>query len=95
MGEITNGAVILDTPSEIDWFRFMLGWRALSLEVKTGIKTTRGFKATQFFGAYGFKSKRLKPLLAEVQAYIEANAADVPQTVYEAVRIDNSNIGGF
>ena len=86
MGEVTSWGTILDTPLEMDWYRFMLGWSALSLEAKTGMKMTRGFSATRFFAGYGFKAKRLKPLLAEVQAYIEERAADVPPSVYEAMK---------
>lgn len=82
----SSWGTILDTPSEIGWYRFMLGWSALSLEAKTGMKMARGFSAVRFFGAYGFKSKRLKPLLAEVQAYIKEHAADVPPSVYEATK---------
>ena len=89
MGEISkSGSVMLDTPEEIDWFRFMLGYKALHLEARTGMKMTRGFSAVRFFAAYGFKSKRLKPLLEEVEAYLEerARAGQVPDTVFAAMK---------
>jgi hypothetical protein len=73
VGETTEHYTVLDTPEEIDWFRFLTGYRALHLEANTGMKVTRGFSAVRFFKEYGFKSRRLKPLLGEVQAYMDAN----------------------
>ena len=88
MGEVTpTGAVMLDTEEELWWFRFMTGYRALHLEARTGIKMTRGFSAVRFFNEYGFKSKRIKPLLEEVHAYLRAESANggIPKTVFSAV----------
>ena len=86
MGETTRHAVILDTPEEIDWFRFMLGYRALHLEANTGIKMTRRFSAVKFFNGYGFKSKRLKPLLEEVATFLQNNTGSMPPHVLDAVK---------
>ena len=89
MGEVTtNGSVFLDTADEISWFRFMTGYRALHLEARTGMKVTRGFSAVKFFGEYGFKSKKLQPLMEEVKAYLEERSAagEIPQEVFAAVQ---------
>ena len=91
MGEVTpNGAVILDTKNEMAWFRFMTGYRALHLEARTGMKVARGFSAVKFFGEYGFKSKKLKPLMEEVKAYLEEQSAagEIPKEVFAALRND-------
>jgi hypothetical protein len=85
-----SGAVIMDTPDEIAWYRFMTGYRALSMEVHTGMKMTRGFSPVKFFADYGFKAKRIKPLLAEVQAFVkeQGQAGFIPAVVIESITAD-------
>jgi hypothetical protein len=89
MGHVSEYGVTLDTPEEMDWFRFLTGYRGLHLEAKTGMKLTRGFSPIKFFGDMGFKSKRLKPLLEEVKQYVmdQSELGRVPSAVFEAMKI--------
>jgi len=65
--------IILDT--ETGWYLFSVGYRALHTQVHTGGRE-RGFSPVKFFAECGFKAKRLSPLLAEVQAYVQQQAEE-------------------
>ena len=88
MTDRMDNGIMLDTPKDMGWFRFMLGYKALHLEANTGMKMTRGFRPVKFFADYGFKSKRLPKLLQEVQAYIheQAEAGQIPSDVFKALK---------
>ena len=83
-----TGSVVLDTQKEIAWYRFMVGFQALWIEANSGFKVNKRFSPVKFFGKYGFRSKRLKPLLEEVKNFLQEQNAigEIPKEVFTAVQ---------
>lgn len=58
-----NAGGTMVTGEDIDVLRFMMGLRAVAMEVATGMKPTRGFSALAFAAEYGVKARTKKAAL--------------------------------
>lgn len=59
----TTSAGTLITGESIKDFRLMTGIRAIRLEIRTGMKVTRGFSGIRFAKEYGYKGRSLQGAL--------------------------------
>lgn len=70
-----SGAIVADTPEDIDFFRLAALKSALGIEVSTGMKMHRGVSTLAVARTYGFEGRTKKQAYEFISNLVESRIA--------------------